>query len=285
MKLIIISGRSGSGKSTALNVLEDSGFYCIDNLPAGLLPTLIRQTKKKKSLTEQLLAVCIDARNHTEDIEQLPEVVQKLPRDVDTQVVYLDASSPVLIKRFSETRRKHPLSDTQVSLKEAIQKEKEMLRPISMIADLQINTNRLNVHELQNLIKKRLCSQLDAGGMSILFTSFGYKNGVPVDADIVFDVRCLPNPYWSGELRKLTGLDPSVQRFLRNKEDVAQMLADIRTFLERWLPKFKESHRSYVTIAIGCTGGIHRSVYISEMLKEYFSGSFEHVQIHHRELK
>ncbi len=283
MKLVIISGRSGSGKSTALNVLEDTGFYCIDNLPAGLLPALVEQSKNKRSENHQL-AVCIDARNHTEDIETLAHVIESLPDDVETQVVYLDANSTVLIKRFSETRRKHPLSDSQVSLQEAIQKEKEILKPVASIADLQINTNQMNVHELRDLIKKRLCSHLETGGMSILFTSFGFKNGIPVDADIVYDVRCLPNPYWKPELRKFTGRDAPVQAFLKDQNDVTEMLDDIRHYLERWLPKFKASNRSYVTIAIGCTGGMHRSVYLSEQLKEDISRLFDNVQIHHREL-
>lgn len=283
MKLVIISGRSGSGKSTALNVLEDSGFYCIDNLPSGLLPALIKQSKKKKSENHQL-AVCIDARNHTEDIEQLAEVIESLPKDVETEVIYLDASSPVLIKRFSETRRKHPLSDAQVSLKEAIQKEKEILKPIALIADLHINTNRLNIHDLQSLIKKRICAHIESGGMSILFTSFGYKNGIPVDADIVYDVRCLPNPHWITGLRQHSGLEKPVQAFLSGQEDVIKMLEDICQYLEHWLPKFNASNRSYVTIAIGCTGGMHRSVYISEQLKQHFSELYDNVQIHHREL-
>ena len=283
MKLVIISGRSGSGKSTALNVLEDTGFYCIDNLPAGLLPALIEQSKNKRSENHQL-AVCIDARNHTEDIETLDHVIESLPDDVETQVVYLDANSPVLIKRFSETRRKHPLSDAQISLQEAIQKEKEILKPVAAIADLQINTDQMNVHDLRDLIKKRLCSHLETGGMSILFTSFGFKNGIPVDADIVYDVRCLPNPYWKPELRRFSGLDTQVQEFLKEQEDVIAMLDDIRSYLQKWLPKFKASNRSYVTIAIGCTGGMHRSVFIVEQLKKDTATLFDNVQIHHREL-
>lgn len=283
MKLVIISGRSGSGKSTALNVLEDTGFYCIDNLPAGLLPALIEQSKHKGSGNHQL-AVCIDARNHTEDIETLAHVIESLPEDVETQVVYLDANSPALIKRFSETRRKHPLSDTQVSLQEAIQKEKEILKPVAAIADLQINTNQMNVHDLRDLVKKRLCSHIETGGMSILFTSFGFKNGIPVDADIVYDVRCLPNPYWKQELRQFTGLDTQVQEFLGEQDDVITMQEDIYRYLQHWLPKFQASNRSYVTIAIGCTGGMHRSVYLSEQLKKHISTLFDNVQIHHREL-
>lgn len=284
MKLVIISGRSGSGKSTALHVLEDTGFYCIDNLPAGLLPALIDQCKHKRA-ENRLLAVCIDARNHTDDIETLDNVIESLPTDVETQVVYLDANSPILIKRFSETRRKHPLSNSQVSLKEAIQKEKEILKPVAAIADLHINTNQMNVHDLRDLIKKRLCSHLETGSMSILFTSFGFKNGIPVDADIVYDVRCLPNPYWKLELRKYTGLDAQVQAFLQDQEDVRKMQADISSYLEYWLPKFQASNRSYVTIAIGCTGGVHRSVYLSEQLKAHIATLFDNVQIHHRELR
>lgn len=284
MKLVIISGRSGSGKSTALNVLEDAGFYCIDNLPAGLLPSLIEQSKNKQTENNNL-AVCIDARNHTYDIANLTAVRKNLPADVETKIVYLDASSSELIKRFSETRRKHPLSNKETTLREAIQKEEQLLAPIAAIADLQINTDSMNVHDLREIVKKRLCSELETGGMAILFTSFGFKKGIPVDADIVYDVRCLPNPYWKAELRHFSGKDPVVQAFLSQHEDVNAMLEDIRGYLERWLPKFIASNRSYITISIGCTGGMHRSVFLCEQLAKHFSTSMDNVQIYHRDLK
>lgn len=282
MKLVIISGRSGSGKSTVLNVLEDSGFYCIDNLPAGLLPALVEQAREKKGEND-LLAVCIDARNHTDDIANFTRVIDSLPNDVNKQIIYLDANDPVLIKRFSETRRKHPLSNKDTSLKQAIDKEGTLLDPIASIANLHIDTSQLNVHTLRSTIKKRICDTLD-NGMSILFTSFGFKSGIPIDADIVYDVRCLPNPYWEPELRHLTGRDAPVQNFFARQDDVNKMFTDIRDYLAYWLPKFSDNNRSYVTISIGCTGGMHRSVYIAEQLKNHFNQLYDNVLIHHRDL-
>ncbi|NRB37633.1 MAG: RNase adapter RapZ [Pseudomonadales bacterium] len=283
MKLVIISGRSGSGKSSALNVLEDTGFYCIDNLPAGLLPALVAQYKQD-SADSKRLAICIDARNHTKDIAALTSVIQQLPKEVSTQVVYLDANAPTLIKRFSETRRKHPLSDENTSLKQAIDQERIVLEPIAAIADLHINTNQMSVHDLRSMIKKRLCNDLHGENMSILFMSFGFKGGIPVDADIVYDVRCLPNPYWEAELREFTGQQAPVQKFLAQQQDVQEMFDDISHYLTRWLPRFERNNRSYVTIAIGCTGGKHRSVYLSERLSTYFHQHYKNTQVHHREL-
>lgn len=282
MKLVIISGRSGSGKSTALNVLEDAGFYAIDNLPVGLLPSLVEQADESK-YENKLLAVCIDARNHTDDIQNFLPIIRSLPEHIETQIIYLDALSPVLIRRFSETRRKHPLSNKTTSLKQAIQKEKELLDPIAAIADLHIDTSQMNVHTLRSTVKKRIALTVDSG-MSILFTSFGFKNGIPVDADIVYDVRCLPNPYWEPSLRHLTGLDEAIQAFFATQEDVGKMFNDIRNFLNDWLPKFSENNRSYVTVSIGCTGGMHRSVFIAEQLKAFFNQQYDNVLIHHRDL-
>lgn len=282
MKLVIISGRSGSGKSTALNVLEDAGFYAIDNLPVALLPQLVEQVSQKKQGNE-LLAVCIDARNHTDDIQNFLPIIESLPRSIEKQIIYLDALSPVLIRRFSETRRKHPLSNSSTSLKQAIQKEKALLDPIAAIADLHIDTSQMNVHTLRSTVKKRIALTVDSG-MSVLFTSFGFKNGIPVDADFVYDVRCLPNPYWEPSLRHLTGRDSAIQEYFSKQEDVIKMLGDIQHFLDDWLPKFSENNRSYVTISIGCTGGMHRSVFIAEQLKAHFSQAYANVLIHHRDL-
>ncbi len=278
MKLIIISGRSGSGKSTALNVLEDSGYYAIDNLPAGLLPALVEQSNP-----DDKLAVCIDARNHTKDIASFVSIIESLPSSVEKQLIYLDAQGPVLIKRFSETRRKHPLSNEQTSLKQAISIEKNILDPIASIANLHIDTSQMNVHTLRSTIKKRIALP-ENGAMSILFTSFGFKTGIPVDADIVYDVRCLPNPYWEPTLRHLTGQDSAVQAFFAQQDDVNKMFNDIKQYLEYWLPKFNDNNRSYVTISIGCTGGMHRSVYIAEQLKNHFAQNYSNVLIHHRDL-
>ena len=283
MKLVIISGRSGSGKSSALDVLEDTGFYCIDNLPAGLLPALVAQYKHQVNQATKL-AVCIDARNHTEDIASLTSVIQQLPKEVKTQIVYLDANAPTLIKRFSETRRKHPLSNENNSLKQAIDAERNVLEPIASIANLQINTSHMSVHDLRSMIKKRLCDNDGNNSMSVLFMSFGFKEGIPVDADIVYDVRCLPNPYWQAELREFTGQQAPVQEYLSKQVEVQEMFDDISTYLHRWLPRFEKNNRSYVTIAIGCTGGKHRSVYLSERLQQHFNEHYKGTQVHHREL-
>ncbi|MCK5880302.1 MAG: RNase adapter RapZ [Sinobacterium sp.] len=281
MKLVIISGRSGSGKSTALKVLEDIGFYCIDNLPAALLPALINEYKNE---TDKQLATCIDARSNPEEITHIGETLSELPKSLSVEVIYLDATNSELIKRFSETRRKHPLSTCDISLQAAIDKEKIILDPIANIADLHINTNQMNVHDLRSLIKKRLDHQCHDKSMALLFTSFGFKHGIPVDADMVFDVRCLPNPHWEPLLRELSGLDSACKRFLAAQEDVKSMLKDICDYLENWLPKFTDANRSYLTVAIGCTGGQHRSVFIAHALQEHFASSEPNCQVHHREL-
>lgn len=285
MRLIIISGHSGSGKSTALHVLEDVGFTCIDNLPAGLLPELAEHIEILSQESEQKFAVSIDARNNWKDLKRFPEIV----RDHKTlapkcEVIFLDARTSVLIQRFSETRRKHPLSNKVTDLKEAIQQERQLLEPIADLADLIIDTSNLNLHELRDLVRTRVAGN-DAGSMAILFESFGFKHGVPVDAEMVFDVRCLPNPYWKTHLRSLNGFDQPVIDFLEAQEDVPTMIADIQDYLERWLPKFEASNRSYITIAVGCTGGQHRSVYICEVLNRHFSQRYQNVQVRHRELK
>ena len=281
MKLVIISGSSGSGKSTALKVLEDIGFYCIDNLPARLLPALIEQYIAEP---ESQLATCIDARNTPENIASISETLSALPESLNIEILFLDATEDVLIQRFSETRRKHPLSDADTSLKSAIQKERNILDPIIQIADLHINTNQMNVHDLRSLIKKRLQAASTDKSMSLLFTSFGFKHGIPVDADMVFDVRCLPNPHWEPLLREMTGLDQPVRAFLSAQEDVNAMLDDIASYLTTWLPAFIDSNRSYATVAIGCTGGQHRSVYISSKLQQMFASDYPSCQIFHREI-
>jgi len=283
VRIIIISGRSGSGKSTALHVMEDAGFYCIDNLPAGLLPPLV------ESMTQSVeqptgIAVSIDARNMTEDLVRFPQILADVKAfNVTCEVVYLDADDNTLITRFSETRRKHPLSNQHAGLQEAIAHEKILLEPIIELADITIDTTTLNIYELNEFIRQRI-TQHNTPGLAILFQSFGFKGGVPVDADFVFDVRCLPNPHWRKELREFSGLEEPVITFLQQQPPVQNMLADIRNYLEHWLPSFAASSRTYLTVAIGCTGGKHRSVFISEALQKYFSGKFENVQVRHREL-
>ncbi|TNF35549.1 MAG: RNase adapter RapZ [Gammaproteobacteria bacterium] len=283
MKLVIISGRSGSGKSTALNLLEDCGFYCIDNLPATLLPELARITLASPDQEARQLAVCIDARNAPEDLAHFPALLEQLPKDAKPVIVYLDALDSTLIKRFSETRRPHPLSNEERALQEAIHAERDLLEPIAHRADLMIDTSHLNLYSLRDVLRKRLVDK-HSNSLSILFESFAYRRGVPIDADLVFDVRCLPNPYWDPELRHYSGLDKPVIDFLDQQEPCQRMFHDIRDFLEHWLPRYSESDRHYLTIAIGCTGGQHRSVYLCEKLGQHFSANRDNVQIRHREL-
>src|SRR5690554_2288381 len=264
-------------------MLEDHGYYCIDNLPASLLPAFIQRISSD-TLKLPRVAVSIDARNLPDDLKKVPAILQELHESsLDAEIIFLDANGPTLIKRFSESRRRHPLTTATVGLREAIARERELLEPIAALAGLSIDTSTMSVHQLRDIIRSRLVDK-KTSALSVMFESFGFKNGVPVDADIVFDVRCLPNPYWEQELRPLTGLDQPVIDFLGKQDDVNEMLADIRTYLEKWLPRFEASNRSYMTVAIGCTGGQHRSVYLCERLHEAFSDSISDLQVLHREL-
>jgi len=282
MKLVIISGRSGSGKSSALHLLEDEGFYSIDNMPVALLPQLVDQLRADAG-NNRKVAVCIDARNATKDLSRFSELLQSLPADVSTEVLYLDADDHTLIKRFSETRRRHPLSDAQTALAEAIAREKRLLEPIAMTAGLNLDTSSMNVHELRSTIRARVLGR-NAAGLSLLFLSFGYKRGVPIDSDMVFDLRVLPNPHWDPLLRPQTGRDSAVVAFLDQQPDVTEMFNDIFSMLNKWIPRFLANNRSYITVSLGCTGGQHRSVYMAERLARAFSSEFKDVQVRHREL-
>ena len=283
MKLTIISGRSGSGKSTVLNILEDNGYYCIDNLPAALLPSLAERVTADDAAIP-LLAVSIDARNVSADLARVPDIIADLRQsDLETEIIFLDANSQTLLKRFSESRRKHPLTNDQISLREAIDRESELLEPLSLLANLSIDTSTMSLHTLREAVKTRVVENKSAS-MALLFQSFGFKNGVPVDADIVYDVRCLPNPYWDTALRPLNGLDPKVQAYLGGQAEVKEMLADITEYLDKWLPRFEQNNRSYMTVAVGCTGGQHRSVFLCEKLGEHFNGRVKNILVRHREL-
>lgn len=283
MKLTIISGRSGSGKSTVLHILEDRGYYCIDNLPASLLPALADRISSGDTGIPNI-AVSIDARNISADLEKAPEIISELQaRELPTEIVFLDANSQTLLKRFSESRRKHPLSNETIGLREAINKESELLEAISVMANLVIDTSNMSLHQLRDLVKSRMLKRSETS-MALLFQSFGFKNGVPVDADLVYDVRCLPNPYWDTSLRSLTGLDAEVIKFLNAQTEVQDMYDDIKAYLQKWLPKFEGNNRSYITVAIGCTGGQHRSVYMGEKLNKFFSAEIANVQVRHRDL-
>ena len=278
--LVIISGRSGSGKSTALHVLEDLGFYSVDNLPASLTEPLL--DRSKSHALPPRIAISIDARNTPLDLEAFPELLAEL-KDVELTVVFLDARTATLIQRFSETRRRHPLSSASVDLKEALEKESALLDGLSSMASLKIDTTNLSLHELREEIRFRV-AETDHR-CSLLIESFAFKHGVPVDADFVFDVRSLPNPHWQANLRALTGLDQGVIEFLENHQEVLEMRADLTNFITKWLPSLKASNRSYITIAIGCTGGQHRSVYFTTMLGRHFLAEGEQAITRHREIE
>ncbi|WP_339486520.1 RNase adapter RapZ [Pseudomonas sp. EL_65y_Pfl2_R95] len=284
MRLIIVSGRSGSGKSTALDVLEDNGFYCIDNLPASLLPQLAERAFQQKDSARPNVAVSIDARNLPSDLNMFPELLEQVrARNVQCDLLYLDANEETLLKRFSETRRRHPLTNDNRSLAEAITDETLLLEPIIDLADLKIDTTHLNLYQLRDTLALRLLNKPDPG-TAFLVESFGFKRGMPVDADVVFDVRCLPNPYWRPELRDFSGLEQPVSDYLDSQPDVQEMYQDIHAYLSKWLPRFAASNRAYVTVAIGCTGGHHRSVYIANRLGKALKAQLKNVQTRHRDL-
>ena len=281
-KLVVVSGRSGSGKSAALNVLEDSGYTCIDNLPARFLPDLF--SINEDQYEQKDFAVGIDVRNLWRELREIPDMVSELRENgVDCKIVFLDASTETLIKRFSETRRKHPLSGGGVTLGEALAKETALLKEIEQVAGLTLNTDELSPYELNERLRASL--GLDAENSTLLlFQSFGFKYGVPSNADYVFDVRCLPNPHWIPELRKHTGVEKPIQEYLSSQSDVLDMTEYIANFLQRWLPELFAGSRSYITVAIGCTGGKHRSVFLAEQLSEHFSETYANVQARHREI-
>jgi UPF0042 nucleotide-binding protein len=283
IKLQIVTGLSGSGKTIALHTLEDLGYYCIDNLPVSLLVSVSDYLNDEPEETFKKTAVGIDARSQPSRISNLPEVVKRIrQRGLDCNMLFLDAQLDTLIKRFSETRRKHPLTNQQRSLSEAILHEQDLLQPLSEAADLRIDTTHTNVHELRDLIRNRIGGE--SGQVSILFESFGFKHGLPRDVDYLFDVRCLPNPYWQMELRTFTGLDKPVEDYLDAQDETKQMVTDLIDFLSRWIPAFEADGRSYLTIAIGCTGGQHRSVYVVERLVKHFQAAGLQVMSRHREL-
>ncbi len=285
MKLIIVSGRSGSGKSTALHVLEDLGFYCIDNLPIGLLFPLTREAAKQTAPTRLgKMAVSIDARNLSAELANFEEIYRSLRDEhVTVEIIFLDADEQSLLQRFHATRRKHPLSNDTTSLREAISNEKMLLEPLSKLSDLDINTTGMSMYELRDMVKQRVVGRKDQE-LALLFQSFGFKHGVPLDSDYVFDVRCLPNPYWDNSLRQFVGTDQPVIDFLEKEPASRKMVEDLTAFLESWLPAFADSNRSYMTISIGCTGGQHRSVYVCEQLGQHFRTKYSNVQVRHTEL-
>ena len=282
MKLIIISGRSGSGKSTAVRALEDSGYNCIDNLPISLLEALIMEYVKEDAANTKL-AICIDARSRS--LEKFPDILMKLENAaIERQIIYLDALGPSLVKRFSETRRKHPLTTKDIDLRQAIDMEARILGSVADLANLIIDTTHLGAKQLSDQIKERII-QREESSISLVFRSFGFKHGVPVDTDFVFDLRCLPNPHWEPKLRPLTGLNQEVENYLDEQPMVIEMFDELSGLLKRWIPRFEANERIYMTIGIGCTGGQHRSVYMAEKLARYFKEQFGNVLVRHRELE
>lgn len=278
MHIFIVSGRSGSGKTVVLRVLEDLGYYCVDNLPVTLLPALSHTLVD----SYEQVAVSIDVRNLPESEEELVENLDFLPEDVQTTILYIDAKDEVLIRRYSETRRMHPLSKVDSSLPEAIIKERNLLDSLSTRADLYVDTSDLNVHQLTEMIRAKILGKSDKE-MIVTFESFGFKYGVPNDIDFVFDARFLPNPHWEPELRDLTGKDLPVMEYLSSQPLVNKFIFQINNFISTWLPHLERNNRSYLTIAIGCTGGKHRSVYIAETLAKQFQSKERDIRVRHRE--
>jgi UPF0042 nucleotide-binding protein len=284
MRLVIVSGLSGSGKSVALHELEDIDFYCVDNIPAALLKPFIAHTIRGTDEVYRRTAVGLDARNRPNEIDTIPALVGELKRSgIACEVLFLHASDEVLLKRYAETRRKHPLVREEVSLREAIDTERKLLEPITSAADLVIDTSSMTVHTLRERIRERVARE-SAARVSLMFESFGYKHGIPGDADFVFDVRSLPNPYWDHSLRHLTGRDAQVIAYLAAFQSVRAMIDSIAEFLGPRIAEFEEANRSYLTIAIGCTGGQHRSVYIAEQLAAHFRRKFPQVLTRHDSL-
>lgn len=282
MELIIVSGRSGSGKTVALRVLEDLGFYCVDNLPITLLQELTLTLRAHN----QRIAVSLDIRNLPKNEMHLNQTFETLKNTPDLKIttLFLNTDTDILIKRFSETRRLHPLSEQATTLEEAIEQEKIYLMPLHGHADLAIDTSGLNIHELSELIRERLLGK-KTHEVVLVFESFGFKHGLPKDADFVFDARFLPNPHWIPELQGLTGLNQEVREYLSLQPEVSRYKLQIKNFLFSWLPLLERTDRSYLTICIGCTGGQHRSVYLAEYLARTFRSTNKHVQVRHRSLK
>jgi UPF0042 nucleotide-binding protein len=276
-QLFLISGLSGSGKSIAIKLLEDNGFYCVDNLPAELLPTLIANLQQAGN---RQIAVAVDVRSGG-SVRELPALIEQFrEQGIDVRLLFLDANNDELVKRYSETRRRHPLSNDTLTLPECVQHERDLLADIGSIGH-RIDTSDLNPNALRAWVKSFI--QLDRARLTLLFQSFGFKHGIPLDADMVFDVRCLPNPHYNPFLRPLTGRDAPVIQFLEPLPAVQQMYDDIRSFVERWLPAYVADNRSYLTVAVGCTGGQHRSVYLTERLAHHFAPQ-QQVLVRHREL-
>ena len=284
LRLIVVSGLSGSGKSVALHVLEDLGYYCIDNLPASLLTAAVNEVRAHEVGAMNRLAVGVDARSHTKNLDALPDLLQKLrEQGVTTDIIFLHASDEILLQRYSESRRRHPLAEKGKQLRAAIATERSILNELQLSADLIIDTSQSSIYELADVIRSRV-DQRPAQTLSVLIESFGFKFGIPTDADFVFDLRSLPNPYWTLELRGLTGLDLEVQDFLDSQDKFVSMCEDISAFLARWIPHYRDANRGYLTVALGCTGGQHRSVHMTEKVAAALRKHHDPVQTRHNGL-
>ncbi len=283
LRLIIVSGLSGSGKSVALRVLEDLDYYCIDNLPAGLLMSAVDEIRRTGDPSMRL-AVGVDARNRADNLDVLPDLLHQLrDQGIETDIIFLHASDETLLQRYRESRRRHPLAEQGVQLRAAIQSERAILAEIELSAALIIDTSATSIYELAETIRSRV-DRRETGALSVLIESFGFKYGIPADADFVFDLRSLPNPYWTMKLRGFTGLDDEVQAFLDAQDTFGVMFDDIRRFLTRWIPHYLEANRGYMTVAIGCTGGQHRSVYMVEKVAAAMRDIHEPVLTRHNAL-
>lgn len=280
--LVVLTGMSGGGKTVALRALEDLEFYCVDNLPSALLPQLVEAATRGDSHRRRI-AVGVDVRNRDEDFQYMPQVLSQLAATVQVHLIFIDCNDEVLIKRYSETRRRHPLALRGVSLADAIAEERRLLRPLMAIAERVIDSSNLNVHQLRRLIATGYAQT--TAGLTLMFQSFAFRRGLPLDSDFVFDARCLPNPHWEPTLRPLSGKDTAVRDFLENQPIVGEYVDDTTRWLDAWLPRFEADDRSYVTISIGCTGGRHRSVYLVEKLAAHYRTMREGVLTFHRELE
>lgn len=281
--LVLVTGLSGGGKSTALRAIEDLGFYCVDNLPAALLPEFAEQIKHGTSIYARV-ALGIDARSPEQDLREIPAWLDGLSGSgIDCRMLFLDAESKAIIKRFSETRRRHPLTNQGRALPQAIEQETNLLAVLRQKADWVIDTSDTNIHQLRRQVWK--CIDADSDSMTIVLESFAFKRGVPQDVDLIFDARVLPNPHWVDSLRELSGLDEPVRKWLDEDASVDRLITDVLTFLKTWLPEFRRSQRTYLTVGIGCTGGRHRSVYLVDRLARGLGDDFGAVLIHHRELQ
>lgn len=283
-RLVVITGLSGSGKTVVLHALEDLGFYCIDNLPVTFLEQFGQELESGGHNHYHQLAVGVDARNPADSLSRVPAILQKLRAGGRaTELVFVEAQDEILLKRFSETRRRHPLSDDSTPLARAIANERRLLEPLSEGADMRIDTTYMHIHQLRDLVRERVARR-PLNSLSLQFLSFGFKHGVPAESDFVFDLRCLPNPHWEGRLRDQSGRDPDVVAYLGRAPQVQVMIQQIADFLDAWVPNFEKENRVYLTVALGCTGGRHRSVYVAERLAEHFKKLGKKALVSHRDI-